>query len=132
MCIYIQINKTQFLVPNVKKSIYKILLKIKKFPPSNSIAITGTNGKTSVLWFLNQIAFFSGKKTNTYGTLGHFKNLKKIEDSKLTTPEYEILFQNLVSNKEMIVASRNYRISEGISNKIIFKLKRNINKKFKF
>jgi hypothetical protein len=52
--------------------------------------------------------------------------------SDIMCNEYEILFQNLVSKKEMIVASRNYTISEGISNKIIFKLKRNINKKFKF
>ena len=57
------------------------------------IGITGTNGKTSVVWNVSSIAYMSGRRVKSYGTLGYYKDLKKIEISLLTTPEYEILYQ---------------------------------------
>jgi len=90
---YKDINIPQFLVKDVKKSIKNLLYEIKKIPPNNIIGITGTNGKTSVVWNVANILFLLGKDVKSYGTLGFYNNLKKIENSILTTPEYEILYQ---------------------------------------
>ena len=83
----------QFLVDNISASIKDLLLAIKKIPPNNIIGVTGTNGKTSVVWNFSNIALLSKKNIKSYGTLGYYKNLKKIENSILTTPEFEILHQ---------------------------------------
>ena len=83
----------QFLVDNISASIKDLLRAIKKIPPNNIIGVTGTNGKTSVVWNFSNIALLSKKNIKSYGTLGYYKNLKKIENSILTTPEFEILHQ---------------------------------------
>jgi len=83
----------QFIVKEVNKSKKKLLWALKKVPPNNIIGVTGTNGKTSVVWNISNILFLSEKNVKTYGTLGFYNNLKKIENSILTTPEYEILHQ---------------------------------------
>lgn len=43
-----------------------------QFPkqPLNVVGVTGTNGKTSVAWFYQQLAQFSGEKAASIGTLG--------------------------------------------------------------
>ena len=84
----------QFVVKNVKESLKKILFNLLKFSPKNAVGITGTNGKTSVVWNISSILYFNNIKVRMYGTLGYYKDLKKIRDSYLTTPEYEILYQN--------------------------------------
>ena len=91
------INLTQFLVKNVDHSLKKLLFIQNKFAPKNIVGITGTNGKTSVVWNISNIAHFSNRKIKTYGTLGFYKDSKKIRDSILTTPEYEILYQEAFS-----------------------------------
>ena len=83
----------QFFVKDVNKSLKKLLWELKKVPPNNIIGVTGTNGKTSVVWNISNILFLSKKNIKSYGTLGFYNNLKKIENSILTTPEYEILYQ---------------------------------------
>ena len=50
-----QFRNTQFIVNNVDKEAQKILNKLLPYKPFSSIAITGTNGKTSVAWYLSQI-----------------------------------------------------------------------------
>ncbi|MBO6465327.1 MAG: UDP-N-acetylmuramyl-tripeptide synthetase [Pelagibacteraceae bacterium] len=83
----------QFIVKDVNKSLKKLLWTLKKIPPNNIIGVTGTNGKTSVVWNISNILFLSKKNVKSYGTLGFYNNQKKIENSILTTPEYEILHQ---------------------------------------
>lgn len=90
----------QYIVVNVKRNIKILLKKIFPYPPLNSIGITGTNGKTSVVWFISQICKLNKKSIKTYGTLGYYKNGKKVKDSNLTTPEYEILYQNAFLKKK--------------------------------
>ena len=50
----------QFIVNNLKLSVNLILHSLKSFPPNNIIGITGTNGKTSVVWFVSSMLKFSG------------------------------------------------------------------------
>ncbi len=52
----------------------------------NLIGITGTNGKTTVSYFVKNIFETAGRKTGLTGTIANYIGDKKI-DSKLTTPE---------------------------------------------
>ena len=49
------LNITQIVVKDLDKEILKLLNLRQPFNPKKSIAITGTNGKTSVTWYLAQI-----------------------------------------------------------------------------
>ena len=91
---------TQYIVNNVDLSISIILDKIYPKAPQNTIAITGTNGKTSVVWYIDQICHFNKILTKTYGTLGYYINSIKNDDSFLTTPDYEILKQTAFLKKK--------------------------------
>ena len=93
-CRYIEgIKITQFIVRDINLNLKNILYKLYPIKPINSLAITGTNGKTSVAWYIAQICKINKLKNKTYGTLGYYNNLKKKSDSDLTTPNYEILHQ---------------------------------------
>ena len=87
------ITVPQFLFENLEQILRDLVLKLKKIPPKNIIGITGTNGKTSVVWLVSNIIKLSGQNVKSLGTLGYFKNLKKISDTNLTTPEIEDLYQ---------------------------------------
>ena len=84
---------TQIIVKNLSKAVNQILYSLKPFPPHNIVGITGTNGKTSVVWLVSNILRLSGLDVKCLGTLGYYKNLKKINDVLLTTPEKEELHQ---------------------------------------
>ncbi len=58
-----------------------------------SIAITGTNGKTSVVWYISEILNLLNYRNSTVGTLGYYVNGKKINDINLTTPSFEDLYK---------------------------------------
>ena len=94
------IKITQFIVEDISSNLFNILEKLKPNPPLNSLAVTGTNGKTSVIWYISQILFYNKIDSKTYGTLGYFNNLKKKENSRLTTPEYDVLYQTAFSKKK--------------------------------
>ena len=83
----------QFIVNNLKLSVNLILNSLKSFPPNNIIGITGTNGKTSVVWLVSSMLKFSGLHVKSLGTLGYYRNLKKHKETLLTTPEKEELHQ---------------------------------------
>ena len=68
---------TQFVVVNINQSLLNILQKIRSNKPLNTIAITGTNGKTSVVWYVSQILNYNNILVKSYGTLGYYINLKK-------------------------------------------------------
>ncbi|PPR44295.1 MAG: UDP-N-acetylmuramoyl-L-alanyl-D-glutamate--2,6-diaminopimelate ligase [Alphaproteobacteria bacterium MarineAlpha5_Bin8] len=87
----------QFIVSNVNNSLRRLLAVKNKFRPQNVVGITGTNGKTSVVWNISNIAHYSDKKIRSYGTLGSYSNTKKNDNSFLTTPEYEVLYQEAFS-----------------------------------
>ena len=61
---------TQFVVFDTNLSLLNILKKIKSNKPLNTIAITGTNGKTSVVWYISQILHYINIPVKSYGTLG--------------------------------------------------------------
>ena len=55
---------------NVRKSLAEISFKINNKTPQNLIAVTGTNGKSSVADFYYQILKLNNKKVASIGTLG--------------------------------------------------------------
>ena len=66
-------NKKKILFLNNKnprKLLSLVSSRIYKLKPKNIIAVTGTNGKTSVANFYKQILNFNNKKVATIGTLG--------------------------------------------------------------
>ncbi|MBS56368.1 MAG: hypothetical protein CMP16_00665 [Rickettsiales bacterium] len=85
---------TQIIVKNISKEKQKLLNYIKPYKPSNIIAVTGTNGKTSVAWYISEICRLNNINVKMQGTLGYFINGKKIREYELTTPDYETLYQN--------------------------------------
>ncbi len=89
----------QFVVSNINFETYSLLNKLHNNFPFKTIAVTGTNGKTSVVWYISKILNSLKYNNTTVGTLGHFKNGKKINDINLTTPAYEELFKYGSSNK---------------------------------
>jgi len=89
----------QFVVSNINFETYSLLNKLHNNLPFKTLAVTGTNGKTSVVWYISKILNSLKYNNTTVGTLGHFKNGKKIKDINLTTPAYEELFKYGSSNK---------------------------------
>ncbi len=79
---------------NIRKYLSDISSKFYNYKPKNLIAVTGTNGKTSVADFFYQILNFNKIPVASIGTLGiKYKN-KKI-NTKLTTPDTTELHKNL-------------------------------------
>ena len=83
----------QFVVSNINIAINALLKKIYTKSPYKTIAVTGTNGKTSVVWYISKILTLLNYNNTTVGTLGHFINGKKINEVSLTTPAYEELYK---------------------------------------
>ena len=72
------INIPQFEVRDISKGVNKILYQIRHKAPNNIVGVTGTNGKTSVVWIISNIVKLCKLNVITLGTLGFYKNLKKI------------------------------------------------------
>lgn len=53
-----------------------------------SICLTGTNGKTTTVDLIRQLAIQANKSVLTIGTLGVWKNNKNVEDFGLTSPSF--------------------------------------------
>jgi len=90
---------SQFIVTDIDLSIHLLFKKIYPSKPMNIIGVTGTNGKTSVTWYVSQICQSNKILNKTYGTLGYYINNKKFGNSLLTTPEYETLYQSAFLKK---------------------------------
>ena len=54
--------------------------------PKHLVAVTGTNGKTSVSWFYMQLATGVSKKAASIGTLGVAKGVDDVEETGYTSP----------------------------------------------
>ena len=64
-------NKVLFLrSANVRKSLAELSYSLCKIKPKNLIAVTGTNGKSSIADFYFQILKLNKKKVASIGTLG--------------------------------------------------------------
>ena len=86
-------------VRNVQEYYEKLLKKKYSSIPKNISAITGTNGKTSVVNFVNQIYLHNKVKSATIGTLGFNKN-NRVKKSNLTTPSNLEIFEFLHQAKK--------------------------------
>ena len=82
------------LVKNVRRSLSESCSNFYKKKPTNIIAVTGTNGKSSVVNFLYQILNFNKVPVASIGTLGIFsKNYNK--KTNLTSMDPLSLHKNL-------------------------------------
>jgi len=86
-------NITYILVNNSRAALAELSNAYFDFPANklNIIGITGTNGKTTITYLLNQIFQHFGKQTAIIGTTGIIINDKKIPATH-TTPESLELF----------------------------------------
>src|SRR6056300_13509 len=80
-------KKNKFKIKKKVKIFYNYLVK-KKYSklPENLVAVTGTNGKTSVANFYYQLLTLNKIPCASIGTLGFFYN-KKFKKNNLTTPD---------------------------------------------
>ena len=84
---------------SVRRILSEVSSKIYNKKPKNLIAVTGTNGKSSIVNFYLQILKFNKKKVASIGTLGIHTASKKIE-VKNTTLNPLKLSKQLVKLKE--------------------------------
>ena len=85
------------------KNIHQLLIKtLQKFYyplPKNILAITGTNGKSSVVYFIQQMQKILGKNSASIGTIGITTSSPEIQNHltkfNLTTPDIISLYKNL-------------------------------------
>ena len=75
--------------------------------PTKIIAVTGTNGKTSIVDLTRQLASFLNIKIGSIGTEGVFINDQKIKELENTTPDvisfYRILADLKKENCELVI-----------------------------
>ena len=78
---------------NIRDLLGKICSKFYKLKPKNIIAVTGTNGKSSVADFFHQILTLNRLPVATIGTLGI--KIKKFKKNHLTSPDIISLHKEL-------------------------------------
>ena len=91
-CLIIRCSDVKDLLSSISSKFFKI-------KPKNLIAVTGTNGKTSVADLFYQILVLNNKKVASIGTLG-VKFNKKIISSNLTSPDIISLHEILEKIKK--------------------------------
>ena len=77
---------------NVRKTLSEIAFKIYKKKPKNLIAVTGTNGKSSIADFYFQILKLNRKKVASIGTLGIKTIARKIDVINTTVDPIKLGF----------------------------------------
>ena len=95
-------NKVLFLrSKNVRKLLSELSYKIKKNKPKNLIAVTGTNGKSSIADFYFQLLNLSNKKVASIGTLGikTKNNLKEVSNTTLDPIKLSKILNDLKNKK---------------------------------
>ena len=111
-------------VSNVRDCLGKTCSKFYYNKPKNIIAVTGTNGKSSVADFFHQILALNGFSVATIGTLGiKTKSLKQIN---LTSPDVINLHKELSNLKEkkienVLVEASSHGLIQGRLDGINFK-----------
>tara|TARA_B110000259_G_scaffold184837_1_gene232692 strand:+ start:51 stop:2903 length:2853 start_codon:yes stop_codon:yes gene_type:complete len=112
-------------VKNIKKTMTDACIVFYKKKPKNIIAITGTNGKSSVAEFYHQILAAQKIPVASIGTLGIKINTKAIK-TNLTTLDIISLHKNLVKIKmlgidNVILEASSHGLEQGRLNGINFK-----------
>ena len=98
-CKYKSNKVTIIKSKKIRSLLSEISSKFYKLKPKNIIAVTGTNGKTSVADLFYQILKLNNKNVASIGTLGtKYKN--QIFKSKLTTPDTITIHQTLEKLKK--------------------------------
>ena len=102
---------------SIKKHLNEITAKFYRKKPKNIIAVTGTNGKTSVADFFCQILHLNNVRAASIGTLG-IKFGKKFLKSSLTSPDIISLHKNLekIKNKKIdnvIIEASSHGLHQG-------------------
>ena len=98
-CNYKNENLVVIRTKNVRYFLSELASKFYKLKPKNLIAVTGTNGKTSVADLYFQILNLNKIPTASIGTLG-VKYKKKTHKSDLTTPDTLNLHRSLQKIKK--------------------------------
>lgn len=73
-------------VPNIEQSVATLVQHIYGPPPQHIVAVTGTNGKSSICFYVAQLAQAVGIKSAMIGTFG-IGLLGKLQEAKQTTPD---------------------------------------------
>ena len=113
-------------VKNVRNTLGYACAQFFKNKPKNIIAVTGTNGKSSVADFFHQILLLNKVPVATIGTLGIKKNKvnKRID---LTSPDIITLHKKLSELKKaridnVIIEASSHGLEQGRLNNINFKV----------
>ena len=86
-------------VNDVRKSLAYACSAFYKKKPKNLLAVTGTNGKTSVAYFFNEILKYNKVKSASTGTLG-VKSTSFNQSTSLTTADPLTLHKTLEKIKK--------------------------------
>jgi len=113
-------------VKNIKKTITESCEAFYQTKPKNIIAITGTNGKSSVAEFYHQILFAQKVPVASIGTLG-IKINSKVTRTNLTTLDIISLHRELTKIKmlgvdNVILEASSHGIDQGRLNGLNFKI----------
>ncbi len=96
-------------VDDVYEALIAALQKFYPDLPQNIFTVTGTNGKTSVAYFIQQMQHILGKKSASIGTIGikssnapchSDANTSPVNNGNLTTPDIVSLYKNLAALKQ--------------------------------
>ena len=98
-CKYVSKKAIIIKTSNIRFLLSEISSKFYKLKPKNIIAVTGTNGKTSVADLFYQILNLNGVPVASIGTLG-IKYKNKIIKSNLTSPDTIFLHKSLETIKK--------------------------------
>ena len=112
-------------INNLKKTLEEVCSIFYKHKPKNIIAVTGTNGKSSVADFFHQILLLNKIKVASIGTLG-IKINKKTKKSNLTSPDIISMHKELYKLKKsrienVIIEASSHGLQQGRLNGIDFK-----------
>jgi len=112
-------------IKNLKKTITDACTSFYKAKPKNIIAITGTNGKSSVAEFYHQILAAQKIPVASFGTLG-IKVNKKVTKTKLTTLDIISIHRELAKIKALgidnvILEASSHGLDQGRLNGLNFK-----------
>ena len=105
------------VVKNIKNFYFSLIQKKYKKIPKNLYAVTGTNGKTSVASFFNQINHLNKLSCANIGTLGYYFK-KSVKKNNLTTPDNLDIFKflNFIKRKKInraIIEASSHGLHQG-------------------